>query len=173
MNPSPSDPSGGGRARGSASEIRFLEEAARLATENVLRNEGGPFGAVVVRESAIVGRGVNRVTARPDPTAHAEIEAIREAAQTIGRFDLGGCVLYVNCDPCPMCLAAAYWARIERIVCGAPSSLAAEAGFLDVALWKEVQLPPEERRLLVERIDLPACRQAFALWNQSKNKIHY
>ncbi len=154
-------------------EIGFLEEAARLATENVLRNTGGPFGAVVVHEGTIVGRGVNRVTSRPDPTAHAEIEAIRDAARTIGRFDLGECVLYVNCDPCPMCLAAIYWARIRRVVCGSPASLAAEAGFMDVSLWEELRLPPEKRSLLVERIDLPVCREALRLWNLSERKTPY
>ncbi|MDD2676679.1 MAG: nucleoside deaminase [Methylacidiphilaceae bacterium] len=173
MNPLASDPSGSGRTEQIASEIRFLEEAGRLATENVLGSAGGPFGAVVVCGGTIVGRGVNRVTSRPDPTAHAEIEAIREAARTIGRFDLGECVLYVNCDPCPMCLAAVYWARIRRVVCGSPASLAAEAGFMDVSLKAELQLPPEKRRLAVEQIDLPACREAFRLWNLSGQKIPY
>ncbi|CAB4242739.1 Guanine deaminase [Methylacidimicrobium sp. AP8] len=173
MSPPISDPPGGGPAERFASEIRFLEEAARLAAENVLRAHGGPFGAVVVRGGTIVGRGVNRVAARPDPTAHAEIEAIRDAARTIGRFDLGECVLYASCDPCPMCLAAVYWARIRRVVCGAPASLAAEAGFMDVSLWAELALPPEQRRLVVEHVDLPACREVFALWNRSEKKIPY
>ncbi|MDD4933582.1 MAG: nucleoside deaminase [Methylacidiphilaceae bacterium] len=173
MNPPTSGPSGSDHADSVAGEIRFLEEAAKLAMENVLRNAGGPFGAIVVREGVVVGRGSNRVTARPDPTAHAEIEAIRDAARTLDCFDLGECVLYVNCDPCPMCLAAVYWARIRRVVCGSPSSLAERAGFLDVSLWKELQLPPERRSLSVERLELPACREAFRLWNLSKKKIPY
>ncbi|MGD9896929.1 MAG: nucleoside deaminase [Candidatus Methylacidiphilaceae bacterium] len=173
MNPSTSISPGSAASDPIPWEIRFLEEAAALARENVLRNAGGPFGAVVVREGIIVGRGVNRVTARPDPTAHAEIEAIREAARTIDRFDLGECVLYANCDPCPMCLAAIYWARIRMVVSGAPASVAAEAGFLDVSIWKELELSPEKRSLPTARIDLPSCREAFRLWNLSERRIPY
>ena len=99
-------------------KVFFMEEAIRLATENMLAGEGGPFGAVIVHHSTIIARGWNRVTSTNDPTAHAEIDCIRKACKQLNSFDLSGCVLYVNCEPCPMCLSAAYWANIAQIYYG-------------------------------------------------------
>ncbi|VVM07232.1 dCMP deaminase [Methylacidimicrobium cyclopophantes] len=156
-----------------AFDNRFLEEAVRIARENVLRNEGGPFGAVVIHRGEIVGRGANRVTARPDPTAHAEIEAIRDAAFRLGTFDLGECILYSSCEPCPLCLAALYLARIRRAFYGSSAEEAAAAGFLDIFLREELSLPPERRKLSLRRVESAACREPFRLWSLSTNKVPY
>ncbi len=115
----------------------FLRRAIALATENVVSGAGGPFGAVIVRDGRIVGEGVNTVTAAHDPTAHGEVNAIRAAAKTLGSFSLAGCQLYTSCEPCPMCLAAAYWARIDAIYYGASAADAARAGFDDAFLYAE------------------------------------
>jgi tRNA(Arg) A34 adenosine deaminase TadA len=152
----------------------FLRRAIRLATENVLSGAGGPFGAVIVREGRIVAEGVNTVTATLDPTAHAEVNAIRAAAQALGSFTLTGCQLYSSCEPCPMCLAAAYWARIEAVYYGASSADAARAGFDDAFLYEEL------RRASAERKFLPATQllgdeawASFAAWIESGNKVAY
>lgn len=133
----------------------FLREAIRLARRSVLEHGGGPFGALVVRGEEVLGRGWNQVTTANDPTAHAEIVAIREAAQHVGDFRLQGCVLYSSCEPCPMCLAAAYWARIEAVWYAADRRNAAAAGFDDARLYGELALPAPRRRL--------PCRQHLAV----------
>src|ERR1035438_9632571 len=115
----------------------FLRRAIALATENVVSGKGGPFGALIVRDGQIVGEGVNTVTATNDPTAHGEVNAIRAAGETLGTFTLAGCQLYTSCQPCPMCLAAAWWARIDAIYFGASSADAARAGFDDAFLYEE------------------------------------
>jgi tRNA(Arg) A34 adenosine deaminase TadA len=130
----------------SAANPEFLRRAIRLATGNVLAGAGGPFGAVVVREGRIVAEGVNTVTATLDPTAHAEVNAIRAAARALGSFTLTGCQLYTSCEPCPMCLAAAYWARIEAIYYGASSADAARAGFDDAFIYEQLRKNSAERR---------------------------
>ncbi len=116
----------------------FLRRAIALATQNVESGAGGPFGAVVVRDGKIVGEGANSVTASNDPTAHAEVNAIRAAAKTLGTFTLAGCELYTSCEPCPMCLAAAYWARLDAVYYGASAADAARAGFDDAFLYAEL-----------------------------------
>lgn len=113
------------------------------------------------------------MTARPDPTAHAEIEAIRDAAFRLGTFDLGECILYSSCEPCPLCLAALYLARIRRAFYGSSAEEAAAAGFLDIFLREELSLPPERRKLSLRRVESAACREPFRLWSLSTNKVPY
>ncbi|MBK8228442.1 MAG: nucleoside deaminase [Flavobacteriales bacterium] len=129
---------------------RFLREAIALARAGMDRNEGGPFGCVVVKDGEIIGRGNNKVTSSNDPTAHAEVVAIREACQAIGSFQLEGCTLYTSCEPCPMCLGAIYWARPYRIVFAATRADAAQAGFDDQLIYDELPLPAEQRRIATE-----------------------
>lgn len=133
----------------------FLREAIRLARRSVTEFGGGPFGALVVRGEEVLGCGWNQVTTTNDPTAHAEIVAIREAAQTLGDFRLLGCVLYSSCEPCPMCLAAAYWARLEAVWYAADRRSATAVGFDDARLHAELAQPTPRRRL--------PCRQHLAL----------
>ena len=151
----------------------FLEEAARLAQKNVCSRRGGPFGAVLVQGERLVARGANRVAARHDPTAHAEIEAIRRAARRLRSFDLSGCVLYVSCEPCPMCIGAIYWARIAQVFFGAPAAAAASAGFSDVRIAQELRLPPEARTIRLARVESAACEKALELWRLSPEKVPY
>jgi len=125
----------------------FLQEANRLAEEGMRRGDGGPFGAVIVREGKVVGRGWNRVLATNDPTAHAEIVALRDACATLGKYWLEDCRIFVNCEPCPMCLAAIYWARIQTLTYGATRMDAAEIGFDDDRIYREVCLPAAGRTL--------------------------
>ena len=151
---------------------RFLMEAIRLADESV-SNGGGPFAALVVRDGEIVGRGNNRVTLDNDPTAHAEVQAIRDACQNVGDFQLRGCELYVNCEPCPMCLAAAYWARLDAIYYAASAVDAAEAGFDDVVIRKELLLEPAQRQLPMQQAMRDQAGKTFVRWQQLDDKIEY
>lgn len=127
------------KARKEEDRIIFMTEAIKLAREHMKAKDGGPFAAVIVKEEKIIARGWNQVTSRNDPTAHAEIVCIREACAHLHHFDLSGCELYVNCEPCPMCLAAAYWARIKKITYGANSDDAAAIGFDDALIYSELQ----------------------------------
>ena len=149
-----------------------MREALALAAQSV-RDGGGPFGAVVVRDGVIIGRGSNRVTPDNDPTAHAEVVAIRAACRTLNSFSLEGCELYVNCEPCPMCLAAAYWARLERIYYAATRDDAAAAGFDDALIYQEVCLLPEQRRLPLRRLLPEEAGDAFAAWMAKADRIDY
>jgi tRNA(Arg) A34 adenosine deaminase TadA len=152
-----------------------LREAIRLSIENVERGNGGPFGAVVVREREIIGYGANAVTATNDPTAHAEIVAIRRAGIRLATYDLSGCVLYTSCEPCPMCLSATYWARIGAVYYAASQADAATVGFDDAFLYREIALSMWERSLPMTVI--PECeefaRTAFSLWASDTNKTMY
>ncbi|MGD0681148.1 MAG: nucleoside deaminase [Terracidiphilus sp.] len=151
----------------------FLRRAIALATENVLRGAGGPFGAVIVREGRIVGEGVNTVTAAHDPTAHGEVNAIRAACKALGSFSLAGCQLYTSCEPCPMCLAAAYWARIDAIYYGARAADAARAGFDDAFLYDELRKDQSVRTLPATQLLGDEAWSSFAAWIASENKIKY
>lgn len=151
---------------------QFLREAMALAEASV-RNGGGPFGAVVVHDGVIVGRGNNRVVPNNDPTAHAEIVAIRAACAQLNEYHLTGCVLYVNCEPCPMCFSAASWAHIERIVFAASRGDAADAGFDDVAIHQQVMLPLAERRILMQQQLREEALKAFELWKNLEGRIDY
>jgi guanine deaminase len=150
-----------------------LEEAGRLAQTAVERGEGGPFGAVVVSGGQIVSRGWNQVLLTCDPTAHAEIVAIREASRRLGRFHLEECELYASCEPCPMCLAAAYWARIPAIYYACTSADAAAAGFQDAALYRELAHPAGDRRIRLVRGRSPASEAAMAAWRARPDRTSY
>ena len=151
----------------------FLRRAIALATENVLRGAGGPFGAVIVRDGSIVGEGVNTVTAAQDPTAHGEVNAIRAACKALGTFSLAGCTLYTSCEPCPMCLAAAYWARIDAIYYGARAADAARAGFDDAFLYDELRKDQSVRTLSATQLLGDEAWSSFAAWIASPNKTAY
>lgn len=150
----------------------LLRHAIRLAVRNVAQG-GGPFGAVVACGGEIVAEGVNRVTATHDPTAHAEVRAIREAARKLGTFDLSGCTIYSSCEPCPMCLGAVYWARLDRLYYAATKDDAARAGFDDAFIYKELALAPGERSLPTETFPLPEAQDAFEAWMASDDKTVY
>lgn len=151
----------------------FLRRAIALATRNVLTATGGPFGAVVVREGKIVGEGANSVTATNDPTAHAEVNAIRAAAKALGTFSLAGCELYTSCEPCPMCLSAAYWARLDAVYYGASAADAARAGFDDEFLYAELRKDASERKLSSTQLLADEAWASFAAWIAAPNKIEY
>jgi len=151
----------------------FLRRAIALATDNVLRGTGGPFGAVIVREGRIVGEGVNTVTAAHDPTAHGEVNAIRAACKALSSFSLAGCALYTSCEPCPMCLAAAYWARIDAIYYGACAADAARAGFDDAFLYDELRKDQPARKLHATQLLGDEAWASFAAWIASPNKVKY
>ena len=152
----------------------FLRRAIALATDNVVSGRGGPFGAVVVRDGQIVSEAANTVTATNDPTAHAEVNAIRAAAKALDTFTLADCQLYSSCEPCPMCLAAAHWARIDAIYFGASAADAARAGFDDDLLYRELRKDSADRKLLPETQLLgEEAWSSFAAWLASTNKIEY
>ena len=155
------------------SNPEFLRRAIALATHNVLAASGGPFGAVVVHDGKIVGEGVNCVTATNDPTAHAEVSAIRAAAKTLRTFTLTGCQLYSSCEPCPMCLAAAYWARLDAVYYGASAADAARAGFDDAFLYAELRKDAIDRKLSSKQLLADEAWASFAAWVASPNKIEY
>lgn len=150
----------------------FMRESIRIAIESV-RSGGGPFGAVIVRDEAIVGRGSNQVTSRNDPTAHAEIVAIRDACERLKTFQLSGCNLYASCEPCPMCLGAIYWARIKRVFYAGTRSDAAEAGFDDDFIYRELALPPEARAVIMEPVMREEALTVFAEWDAKPDKVRY
>ena len=151
----------------------FLREAIRLSHEKMEAGEGGPFGAVVVKAGKIVGRGWNRVTSANDPTAHAEVEAIREACSALETFSLAGCEIYASCEPCPMCLSAIYWARLDALYFAAAREDAADAGFDDALLYEEVSKPWKLRRLEAEQHLQPEAQKVFNLWKNKPDRIGY
>src|ERR1035441_5829267 len=151
----------------------FLRRAIALATENVVSGKGGPFGALIVRDGQIVGEAANTVTATNDPTAHGEVNAIRAACKALGTFTLAGCELYTSCEPCPMCLAAAYWARLDAIYFGCSAADAARAGFDDAFLYSEFRKDAAERKLPSTQLLGDEAWASFAAWIESTNKIQY
>jgi tRNA(Arg) A34 adenosine deaminase TadA len=152
--------------------VGFMREAIRLAREGV-QTGGGPFGAIVVKGGSIVGQGSNRVTAALDPTAHAEVVAIRDACQRLGSFRLEGCELFASCEPCPMCLGAVYWARLERVYYAALRTDATDAGFDDGFIYREIPLPPERRQLGMTCMLREEALPAFAQWRAKPDKVPY
>lgn len=152
---------------------QFIDQTIALAAEVMPRAEGGPFAALVVREHQVIGRGWNRVVAAYDPTAHAEVEAIRAACAQLADFSLAGCTLYVNCEPCPMCLAAAYWAGIEKIYYAADRHDAAAIGFADLHIYEELALPPAARALPTQQLGREKALPLFRRWQQMADKIMY
>ena len=161
------------REAGRAADARWLAEAAALAAAGMRAGRGGPFGAVVVREGEVLGRGCNRVLESGDPTAHAEVTAIRDACSAAGGFSLEGCTLYTSCEPCPMCLGAAYWARVDRIVYANTRRDAAAIGFSDDFIYRELARPMSRRKLPIRRLASPEARDAFREWRDKADKTPY
>ncbi len=151
---------------------KFMQEAIRLSLENV-NNGGGPFGAVIVKDGKIIATGTNQVTCTNDPTAHAEVLAIREASQKLGSFDLSGCTIYTSCEPCPMCLGAIYWAHIDAIYYGNTKKDAKQIGFDDSFIYDEIEKPISHRKIKTSQM-LPAeAIKAFKAWREKEDKINY
>lgn len=151
----------------------FMRRAIALAMENVHTSGGGPFAAVIVKNGRIIAEGVNRVTTTNDPTAHAEVVAIREACRKLGDFQLSGCDLYTTCEPCPMCLGAIYWARPARIFYASTAADAASVGFDDAFIYEELKSSHPERRLPMSQLLRDESLEIFALWKRHENKTHY
>lgn len=152
---------------------KMLRHAIALAARNVTRSHGGPFGAIVTRGHDILAEGVNLVTASHDPTAHAEIVALRHACRALQSHQLTGCTVYASCEPCPMCLAALYWARVGAIFFAATKDDAARAGFDDSFLYLEIPRPLADRTIPTTRLPLAASTEPFTLWSVHSTKIPY
>jgi len=152
---------------------KFMQEAINLAKENLKLKNGGPFGAVVVKDGKIIGKGANTVTSHNDPTAHAEINAIREACNNLGNFQLTGCEIYSSCEPCPMCLGAIYWARPKKLYFAATRQDAASAGFDDSEIYREIELPHHSRKIPSEQLMKDEAEAVFKVWIDLEHKIEY
>ncbi len=150
-----------------------MRRALALAREGMNGDAGGPFGAVIVKDGRVVAEGCNRVTSTNDPTAHAEIVAIRAACRKLGTFDLSGAEIYASCEPCPMCLAAIYWARLERIYYANTRADAARIGFDDDHIYREFALPLESRAIPMERMLAREAEADFAAWMKKADKVQY
>lgn len=150
----------------------FLREAIRVASDNVASG-GGPFGAIVVRDGVVVARAANRVTASNDPTAHAEVEVIREACRALGTFQLEGCEIYSSSEPCPMCLGAVYWARPNAVYYANGREIALQAGFDDHHIYQEFALPPAERRYPVKQLVIEEADEPFRRWADKSDRVEY
>jgi guanine deaminase len=151
----------------------FMREAVRLSIDNVEQGKGGPFGAVVVKDGKIIARGTNQVTAHHDPTAHAEIIAIRKACEILNSFQLEGCEIYCSCEPCPMCLGAIYWARPSKVYFANTKEDAALIGFDDAFIYEELQRPIAERKLFTMSLLREEALTAFRKWSETADKIVY
>lgn len=151
----------------------FMTRAIELAEAAINERTGGPFGAVVVCQGRVVGEGQNRVLQRNDPTAHAEVEAIRAASAELSRFDLSDCELYSSCEPCPMCLGATYWARLSTVYFGATRHDAAAIGFDDARFYEELSRPPDARCIPLHRLDRDSALRVFALWEKLDERRKY
>jgi tRNA(Arg) A34 adenosine deaminase TadA len=151
----------------------FMQQAIDLATENVLSGRGGPFGAVIVHNGEVVATGSNLVTSSNDPTAHAEVTAIRNACTKLGTFALSGCEIYTSCEPCPMCLAAVYWARLHAIYYGNTAADAADAGFDDAFLYDEIKLPLNQRSIPTINLLRDEALSSFNAWRNYAGRIDY
>jgi len=151
----------------------FMARAIQLSLDNVLSGNGGPFGAVVVKDGEIIAEGLNRVTATNDPTAHAEVTAIREACAKLGVFDLHGCEIYTSCEPCPMCLGAIYWARLTRVYYGNLAADAADIGFDDSFIYREFVKSLPQRSIPMVPMMREQALAAFRAWREKPNKIPY
>ena len=150
----------------------MMRKAIALSVKNI-ENGGGPFGAVIVKDGKIIATGVNRVTAHTDPTAHAEVNAIRKAAKKLGTFDLSGCEIYSSCEPCPMCLGAIYWAHLDKLYYGNSKSDAKAIGFDDSFIYDEIELKPEKRKVKTVKFLHDEAIKAFKLWSEKPDKIEY
>jgi len=156
----------------SNNDQQYMREAIAISLDNI-KLGGGPFGAVIVKDGQVIARSGNSVTRDNDPTAHAEVNAIRAAAKALQTFDLSGCVIYSSCEPCPMCLSAIYWARIDRIVFGNNRYDAAEIGFDDNFLYQELQKDLQERTIPICQLERAVALKAFDAWRQMEDKTEY
>jgi len=154
-------------------KIKNIIQAIKIAERNVKKNLGGPFGTVIVKNGRIVSVAANSVARKNDPTAHAEIEAIRKASKKLKSFDLSGCEIYSSCEPCPMCLSAIYWSNIKKIYYAATANEAAKSGFRDDFIYKELAKPASNRKVKEISFDIPQKSVPFKLWKKSANKIKY
>jgi len=152
---------------------QFMQEAIDLAFEGMRNNNGGPFGAIVVKDGEVIGRGNNAVTASNDPTAHAEVVAIRDACKNLDAFQLDGCEIYTSCEPCPMCLGAIYWARPSKLYYACSKTDAADAGFDDDFIYKEIDLPLPERKIEFVQLMQAESKQVFDEWKEKEDKVDY
>lgn len=153
-------------------KMRFMRRAVELSELSVI-NGGGPFGAVVVKDGEIVGEGANCVTLNNDPTAHAEVSAIRQACRNLDTFTLEGCEIYTSCEPCPMCLGAIYWARIPVIYYGNTRREADSIGFSDDDMYRQFALPPSRRSVRMHRLLEGEAAKAFRMWTDKSDRIRY
>lgn len=151
----------------------FMREAIRLSIDSMRAGNGGPFGAVVVKDGKVIARGFNRVTSTNDPTAHAEVVAIREACKALNTFQLTGCEIYTSCEPCPMCLGAIYWARPDKMYYANTKVDAASIGFDDQFIYEEIELPIPKRQLSTEQLLNEEALVAFKEWKEKSDKIEY
>lgn len=151
----------------------FLQQAIDLASHNTVEEEGGPYGAIIVKDNEIIAASGNRVTPNLDPTAHAEVMAIRKACQQLQDYQLNQCILYTSCEPCPMCLGAIYWARLERVFFASTRYDAAKSGFDDQFIYEEIAKPPEQRRIPMQHIPLTSANRPFEEWLHLDNKKPY
>ena len=149
-----------------------MRKAIALSIQNIQKG-GGPFGAVIVKDGKVIATGVNRVTKNTDPTAHAEVTAIRKASKKLGTFDLAGCDIYTSCEPCPMCLGAVYWAHLDKMYYGNTKADAKNIGFDDSFIYDEIELKPERRRLLTTQLLPDEAIEAFKAWATTENKVEY
>jgi guanine deaminase len=154
-------------------EQNFMNKATQLAVDNVTSGLGGPFGALVVKDGQIIGTGQNKVTSSNDPTAHAEVQAIREACNHLNSFQLTGCVIYTSCEPCPMCIGAIYWARPDAVYYASTKEDAASIGFDDRFIYEEIALPMNKRSISIKQVVTNESMNPFKLWASSVNKIEY
>ena len=151
----------------------FMQKAIDLAIEGMNSNQGGPFGCIIVKNGEIVGKGYNKVTSTNDPTAHAEVVAIRDACANLNSFQLENCTIYTSCEPCPMCLGAIYWARPDKVYFAASKTDAANAGFDDAFIYKELPLNFDKRSIPFEQMDAKKAVKAFDLWIKKEDKEKY
>ena len=153
--------------------LAFLERAVELSKEGMLKEKGGPFGCIIVKDGKIVAEGCNSVTSNNDPTAHAEVVAIRNACKELQTYQLDGCILYTSCEPCPMCLGAIYWARPDKVFYANTRQDAASIGFDDEFIYKEIPLPDSERQIDFKHIKVDSAYKVFQLWEQKGDKKLY
>ena len=151
----------------------FMKEAVDLAIEGMENNEGGPFGCIIVKDGKVVGHGNNVVTSTNDPTAHAEVTAIRDACKNLNSFQLEGCIIYTSCEPCPMCLGAIYWARPDKVYYAATKQDAAKAGFDDAFIYREIEMPIDNRSIAFEQQSRDIAIEAFKKWEDKEDKKEY
>lgn len=150
-----------------------MNQAIALAADNVRQGRGGPFGAVIVKDGQVIAQGTNLVTSTNDPTAHAEIQAIREACSKLGTFQLSGCVLYTSCEPCPMCIGAIYWARFSAVYYACTKEEAAAIRFDDQFIYEEIAKPVHERRMIMKRLTPEGYHRPFEEWRAKPDKVEY